>query len=128
MLDKQFRTSRWLAFCAQLLSIIVNLSQGRWTAVLLQIIALCIAESMLWYARKLVAEEEKKSAAAMRLLQQEAINFAADYFSKNTLVKSKLCLNCSYFHGQHGLVCAVHPNGHDGDDCIDFEKKCREEI
>lgn len=128
MLDKQLKISRCLAFCAQLLSIIVNLSQGRWTAVLLQIIALCIAESMLWYARKLVAEEEKKSAAAMRLYQQEAINFAADYFSKHTLVKSELCLGCSYLHGSNGIVCALHPDGHDGNDCIDFELKCKDEI
>lgn len=123
MLNKDFRFPRWIAIFAQMLSIIVAASEEKWTIVCIQLTMLFVAESTLWYARKRLAEEEKKSAAALQLYREEAISFVNNYFSKNAFVKSELCLSCGYFHGRSGIVCALHPEGHDGDDCIDFEAK-----
>ncbi|MEM9450323.1 MAG: hypothetical protein AAGA75_17550, partial [Cyanobacteria bacterium P01_E01_bin.6] len=32
------------------------------------------------------------------------------------------CLSCRYYHGNDGIVCAMHPSGVDGD-CVDFREK-----
>ena len=124
MVDKDFKFPRWIAISAQMLSIVVAISQKKWATVALQLIAFFIAEAALWYARKRLAEEEEETLAILRSCRDELIAQL-----QKTNVKSELCLGCSYLHGRDGIVCAVHPEGHDSDDCIDFEpKKWKDEI
>ncbi|WP_287128176.1 hypothetical protein [Candidatus Cyanaurora vandensis] len=35
--------------------------------------------------------------------------------------RPRLCRDCRYFHGEQGLVCAVHPQGPSGTVCRDKE-------
>lgn len=36
---------------------------------------------------------------------------------------SKKCVNCKFYHGKNGIVCAVHPGGTESDSCADFDRK-----
>lgn len=35
----------------------------------------------------------------------------------------KQCGNCKFYHGKNRIVCAVHPEGYEGDFCADFDEK-----
>ncbi len=42
-------------------------------------------------------------------------------WESNPFRQSSVCHSCRFHHGKNGVVCAVHPNGPDGDTCGDWE-------